>query len=289
MNQFTIKDIEAISGIKAQTLRVWEQRYGILIPKRKASKHRIYNDEDLKNILCVAHLNQHGYKISKIARMSQEEINQLTLSAGNENQLYLDITNEYLKAIKDFDEKRFNDLFRHHSANIEFENMVIHIFYPLLQQIGQCWITSDIKPAQEHFASSLISSKIDLEIQKLKRIKEGALTILFLPKGEYHRIPLLFINYLMRKAGKRSVFLGGDIDIETISKYLVKNKVAQLHMHLITEFFDSPLEEFVMNLMNICKTQTVTISGPVAPKIKFTHPQLKILSSLNALIQYCNS
>jgi len=33
-DKYFIKDIENITGIKAYTLRIWEQRYGMLVPKR---------------------------------------------------------------------------------------------------------------------------------------------------------------------------------------------------------------------------------------------------------------
>ncbi|MGB2704997.1 MAG: MerR family transcriptional regulator, partial [Chitinophagaceae bacterium] len=45
MNHFTIKDIENLCGIKAHTLRIWEQRYNkLFVPKRKQSQHRIYDN-----------------------------------------------------------------------------------------------------------------------------------------------------------------------------------------------------------------------------------------------------
>ncbi|MFN9710133.1 MAG: MerR family transcriptional regulator [Bacteroidota bacterium] len=289
MNQFSIKDIEVLSGIKAQTLRVWEQRYGILVPKRKLSKHRIYDDNDLKSILCVAHLNQRGYKISRIARMTAQEINELTLATGVNKEQYEEIIMEYIDAIKDFDDIKFNRIFNTNLNQLDFEKIVVDIFYPLLQRLGQCWITDQIKPAQEHFASEIIASKIDFHIQTLKKVNTGPLILLFLPRGEFHRIPLLFISYLLRKYGKRAVFLGADVDIETLEQYLSKNVVDILHMHLITEFFDDQPERFVKRLLTVCKKQKIIISGPAGANIHLTNPRLTTLSSMQALIHYCKA
>lgn len=287
MNQFTIKDIEAISGIKAQTLRVWEQRYGILIPKRKESKHRIYDDNDLKNILCVAHLNQQGFKISRIARMTKDEIASLTLSHQSKDQLYQNIISQYIAAINTFDEKRFNDIYHSHS-NIDFEKVVLHIFYPLLEYIGRSWIIDQLKPAQEHFASELISARIDAEIQKLKRITTGNVTLLFLPKGEFHKLPLLFISYLLRKNNKRIVYLGADVDIETIRNYTEKKEVSILHTHLITEFFDETPEKFINRLLSSCTKQHLIVSGPATLNLSLTNNRLTLLTSMQSLLEYCS-
>ena len=65
MNSFTIKDIESLTGIKAHTIRIWEQRYNVLKPKRKDTNHRVYDNRDLKHIMRIAYLYRHGYKISR--------------------------------------------------------------------------------------------------------------------------------------------------------------------------------------------------------------------------------
>ncbi len=74
MSNYSIKDLEQLSGIKAHTLRIWEQRYNLLQPKRTDTNIRFYDDDDLKLILNVALLNDNGVKISKIASMTSNEL-----------------------------------------------------------------------------------------------------------------------------------------------------------------------------------------------------------------------
>ena len=71
---YSIKDLENLCGIKAHTIRTWETRYGIVKPQRTKTNIRYYQDEDLKHLLNIAFLNKNGIKISKIAKMSKEEI-----------------------------------------------------------------------------------------------------------------------------------------------------------------------------------------------------------------------
>ena len=70
---FTIKELESLSGIKAHTIRIWEQRYKFLRPSRTDTNIRRYNNEELKTLLTVALLNKYGYKISKIDEMRPEQ------------------------------------------------------------------------------------------------------------------------------------------------------------------------------------------------------------------------
>src|SRR5215203_5294103 len=107
MYQFTIKDIENLCDIKAHTLRIWEQRHSLLVPKRKQSNHRLYDNEDLKKLLRISVLYHQGWKISKIAQLSStallNEIGQL--NPGAESVQY-HIAKLIEKAI-DFDKEAF--------------------------------------------------------------------------------------------------------------------------------------------------------------------------------------
>ena len=67
-SKYSIKDLERLTGIKAHTLRVWEQRYEILRPERTDTNIRFYNNDDLRRILNISLLNNNGYKISAIAK-----------------------------------------------------------------------------------------------------------------------------------------------------------------------------------------------------------------------------
>ena len=71
MNSFTIKDLENLSGIKAHTIRIWEQRYSFIKPERTGTNIRYYSNEELKKNLNVALLNKYGYKISHIDKMNK--------------------------------------------------------------------------------------------------------------------------------------------------------------------------------------------------------------------------
>ena len=64
MSVYSIKDLEHLSGIKAHTIRIWEQRYNLFSPQRTATNIRFYDDDDLKLILNIASLKNHGFKIT---------------------------------------------------------------------------------------------------------------------------------------------------------------------------------------------------------------------------------
>jgi len=80
MGQYSIKEVETLSGVKAHTLRIWEQRYDFLTPKRTDTNIRYYTDEQLRLLLNIGTLNRNGMKISKIAELGKEELNRKVMS-----------------------------------------------------------------------------------------------------------------------------------------------------------------------------------------------------------------
>jgi len=71
---FSIRDLENLSGIKAHTIRIWEKRYSLLAPERTATNIRTYTLSSLQKLLNVTLLYNNGYKISKISRIPEENI-----------------------------------------------------------------------------------------------------------------------------------------------------------------------------------------------------------------------
>ena len=89
MSNYSIKDLEHLTGIKAHTIRIWEQRYNIIEPKRTDTNIRYYDSEDLKHMLNISLLNNNGFKISKIAKMGRDELCERVLETINKNKVQI--------------------------------------------------------------------------------------------------------------------------------------------------------------------------------------------------------
>ncbi len=210
MSSYSIKDLEQLSGIKAHTLRIWEQRYNIISPKRTDTNIRTYDDLDLKLVLNISLLKDHGYKISEIAKLSIEEMYQEVIKISDRQLSYPDQIHALTISMLDLDEERFEKIIRTNILQFGFENTMIHIIYPFLSRVGTLWITGSVGPAQEHFISNLIRQKLIVAIdgQVNKQRPNGKKYMLYLPEGELHEISLLFAHYIIRARNNKVVYLG---------------------------------------------------------------------------------
>lgn len=216
MAEYKIKDIETLTGIKAHTIRIWEKRYGMLIPVRTDTKIRTYTDADLSFLLNISLLNKKGVKISKIATMGTTAIHSMVA----EIRLNSSIDNaeeKLILALLELDEQLFrntlNDLIKNKGLEATFSGHLI----PFLDRIGVMWLVKSITAAQEHFISNLIRQKVITEIDKLQippRSKESVL--LFLPEHDWHEIGLLFYQYLLRSKGYYTYYLGQSLPYDSL-------------------------------------------------------------------------
>ncbi len=252
MSTYSIKDLEQLSGIKAHTLRIWEQRYDLLKPKRTDSNIRYYDDEDLKLILNVSLLYDNGFKISKIASMPHESIREEVLNLTERSLTHEDQVHALTICMIEMDEDRFDKILTTNIIKIGFEQTMLNIIYPFLSKIGLLWQTGAINPAQEHFISNLVRQKLIVAIDGQISSGSGKKFLLFLPEGELHEISLLFAAYLIKSKGHKVIYLGQSTpfkDVESVYKLLEPDflltvlttlpagKTAQMYIDILSEKF----------------------------------------------------
>lgn len=224
MRTYSIKELENYSGIKAHTIRIWEQRYNLLSPKRTPTGIRYYNDEDLKKILAISVLLKYGYKISKVAKLSKDELN-LELSKIEDNNIdnntkYEKYINSLLAAGILFNEKEFNYHFKKAQELFDLLEIYENIIYPLLMKIGAMWGKDDMNPIQEHFISNLIRQKILKAIDEIEEPNSNREIILFLPEKETHEIGLLIANFILKKEGLKTFYFGQQTPVKNLVNFI---------------------------------------------------------------------
>lgn len=261
MGQYSIKELEKLSGIKAHTIRIWEKRYTLIHPKRTATNIRFYSDEDLVKIINVSVLNNHGIKISKIAGMPYDEINRKMLEVtASETQVssYID---QLVIAMVDLEEDRFQKTLHTLVKKIGFERAITEAVYPFLEKIGVLWLTQNISPAQEHFISNLIRQKLITAIDALPLAPDHAPKILlFLPEHELHELGLLFYCYIVKQANFKVYYLGQNVPDNDLISIVATHRPETLVTSITNPMAGGPLPYITMLSKKFPK-QRILVSG----------------------------
>ena len=280
MGEYSIKELEKLSGIKAHTIRIWEKRYRLIAPSRTATNIRLYSDNDLKKIINVAIANNAGVKISHIARLSSDELANLVNEKSGHGGKMSSPIDQLVVAMVELDEPVFDRVLTKLAQTMGFENLVTQVIYPFLEKIGILWQTGNITPAQEHFISNLVRQKMMVAIDSLPYPTATSKAVLFLQENEYHEIGLLFHCFLVKKYNIRPIYLGQSVpysDLRQIvkthnPKYLITSIVTTLNQDVFHEYFEKLLNDF--------PKQTILISGQAAQHINFSrYPRIRHFSS----------
>jgi len=264
MGKYKISDLESLSGVKAHTIRIWEQRYNILTPLRTNSNIRYYDDEQLRKLLNVVSLMNAGNKISTISKLSDKELNERIgqlLNVGGIGIKEEMLINQMISAGLAYDESLFEKAFSNSILSYGIMTAYQRVFYPMLIKVGLLWSTTELQPSQEHFISNLIKQKMFAAIDSLNppsnKKKEW---ILFLPEGEQHDLGLLIANYGLRSKGFKVFYLGANVPLDNL--YQIAKQVNPTHyltfavrsnqQSLINEFLNKISQDFDSPHVYVC-------------------------------------
>ena len=266
MGQYSISEIESLSGIKAHTLRMWELRYGFLKPQRTDTNIRFYDDEQLKLVLNISTLARNGMKISKIAQLEQMEMQNEVQKLCKECCEPNAIMAAFLQSMMDLDEARFEKNFSCAITKHGFEKTFAEFIFPLLVRAGTLWSTGAIHPVQEHFISNLIRRKIHVAIDAhyVEKNTNTRKFVLFLPEGESHELLLLFSEYVLRQRHHEVVYIGNSVPFKELQYVIEKINPDGLLCYISMPTIEMPVQDYIAELAATFPSQSVILGGKQA-------------------------
>ena len=291
MTLYSISDLEKLSGIKAHTIRIWEQRYSILEPKRTASNIRYYEDKDLKNLLNVVYLRKNGFKISKIAEMSDEDLAQ-ALAEATSSGVSQNVQIETLTlAMMEMDEQKFNNIIDVTIKQLGFEKTMLGVIYPFLEKLSMLWLTGSVAHVQETFISNLIRQKLISATNEvpLTTDKKAKKIVLYLPEGERQELSLQLLHYLLKKRNFKVTYLGGDITLTDVSDAVSILKPDYIFTMITETYVGDSVNSYVLQMRMLFPEVHLLLSGyqVVAQNVLNTE-YITVLRSLDETMSHIN-
>lgn len=290
-DQYTIKDLENLSGIKAHTIRIWEQRYGFLKPNRTDTNIRYYSSKELKTLLNVSLLNKYGYKVSHINKLNEDELQEkiLGLSKSNAEQEFL--INSLVQHMIEVKPELFESVINTQIQTKGLERTITYLIFPFLERVGFLWVTNHIKPAQEHIITAIIRQKLLVGIEKTPApIAARSSVVCFLPDHEYHEIGLLFVHYLLRINNIKVIYMGCSVPVEDIRYIAERLKPNYLYTHLTSVGRNFNFEKFSNTVATAIPDVPLVVSGSlIASYNKKTPPSIHLKESYKAVTEFIES
>jgi len=222
---FSIKYVAARTGLKPHLIRVWESRYQVVTPRRTDSNHRLYCQTDIHRLVLLKKAVADGHRISRIADLSNEQLEQLVSPArptsspaesGRSAETVNSFKNRCWQAVRDLEPDALEDALFQAAVQLSRRALVEQVIVPLFTRIGDAWADGYLKIINEHMATQYTRGLL-MDLLRNSSVSQPAPRIvLATPIGQRHELGALCAALAACEAGWRPVYIGADLPADEL-------------------------------------------------------------------------
>ena len=241
---------------------MWEKRYDLFSFARSHREQRIYSDDELKKLLRLAFLYHNGWTITNLMALPDDKIKSEVKHIAVSNLNYQTFILHLVHAAADLNEAAFMEALNGLIQVVGVEKTIIEVCYPYLLRLDVLWTRTKAVSAQERFSSYLIQSTLLNETTAFSSLQnEPPELVLFSPEKEGNDLPLLFLNYLLRKAGWKVFYLGGNNSLADLKRAASLPSIFYLYLHLPENTAGIFIDDYLATLRQTFPGKIIFASG----------------------------
>jgi DNA-binding transcriptional MerR regulator/methylmalonyl-CoA mutase cobalamin-binding subunit len=241
---FNLKAVIKQTGLKPDTLRAWERRYGIPSPERSAGGHRLYSQRDISTVKWLMARQQEGMSIKRAVELwrqiEKEGRDPLRSPAplATESAPALapqiadgtvsDLRRAWIDACLAYDESSAEQVLAQAFALYSPEVVCLELLQKAVAAIGAGWYEGRVTVQQEHFCSALAIRRVEALVMAAPPPTRPGRILAACPPEEQHVFGLLLLTLLLRRRGWQVVYLGANVPVERL-----ETAVAAVHPHVV--------------------------------------------------------
>lgn len=232
---FNLKAVVQETGVKPDTLRAWERRYGLPEPDRSAGGHRLYSQRDIDTLRWLLARQEEGMTISRAVelwrQLESEETDPLrsaeysiteseptpVVVSGEE---ISSVREKWIQACMSFNERSAEQILAHGFALFPVEIICLEVLQRGIREIGEGWYAGRVSVQQEHFASALAIRKLEAMLSATPPPQRNGRILLAGAAEEEHVIGQLLFQLLLRRKGWETVYLGASVPLQRLEESL---------------------------------------------------------------------
>lgn len=237
---YNLKVVLQETGIKPDTLRAWERRYGLPVPERTPGGHRLYSQYDIETIKWLQARQEEGLRINRavdlwrsIEDSGQEPLLSMPLEETRTPAIVSDlVSGETLNEMRDnwiaacmaFDEPTAEAILTQAFARYPLEIVCLEVLRRGMSEIGNMWYTAESTVQQEHFASALAIRRLDALLAAAPPPTRKGRILIGCPPSENHIFSPLMVTLFLRYRGYDVIYLGADVPLSQLDNTVSKTQ-----------------------------------------------------------------
>ncbi len=219
---YSIRAVSQATGLTVETLRSWERRYRVIVPKRDQSGHRIYTACDVSRLRRLRESTDRGHPIGKIAHLSNEDLGFLLSDpqGGRADAAAAQtLVNRILCSVDRFLPTECEQIMAMAFALLPAADAARDVLAPALHEVGDRWHRGEFTIGQERIASSAARRQLTSLLTTFGSATRGPGVVFATVSGEQHELGILMHAAMAASLMLRAYYLGPDVPAEEIGTY----------------------------------------------------------------------
>jgi MerR family transcriptional regulator, light-induced transcriptional regulator len=270
-----------LTGLSTHVIRVWEQRYQAVEPKRTPTNHRLYSQNDIERLGLLRDVTHAGLNISQVARLSNDQLRALAATApGLELQASRAtaatpaagaLLDECLASVQSLDGRALDDTLKRAATTLGAQGVLHRLVAPLARTLGDLWREGKITTAHEHFATGHLRAFLGNLAKPFGGSKSAPELVVATPSGQLHEMGALLVGALAANLGWDVTCLGASLPAAEIAGAARQKRARAVALSLVYPEDDANLPgELTLLREALPEDTTLLVGGRAMPAYRET-------------------
>ena len=269
-NYYPMRVVTRMTGLTADTIRVWERRHEAVVPERTEGNTRLYRDKDIQRLILLKQVTSHGYRIKEVARLEKEKLEKLLENETHQekeelkevDKTYEQVCKKYLDAIEAFDLLRADRILTRVALMTNIKELALEVIVPIMQETGKRWEKGEFTVAHEHMVSSSLRCMLGRLLSFLPPQPGAKKAIFTTPEGHLHEFGILIGALLAVARGINVIYLGPNLPKEDLLNTVARTKADLVVLSVVRDTTEDETERIVDLVEKLNKNTKIWIGLP---------------------------
>ncbi len=270
---YPMRVVARLTGLSPHTIRVWERRYGAVVPERTAGNTRRYSSADVRKLSLLREATELGYPIREVAAMATDALTELVerertgdptgdggeVEAGDDRQRMIE---RYLGHIGEFDLHRSMAILSRAAAFLDPHAFIMEVALPVMRESGDRWESGAFTVAHEHAVTAQMRGVLDALMRQAAPLPGAPQIVVGTPSGHMHEFGALGAAQLAATRGFEPVYLGPDVPEDDVLAALEGSRADLVLLALLIHMDPGELRRLDDTLTRLAGSAEVWVGSP---------------------------
>ncbi len=263
---YPMRVVSRLTGLSADTIRVWERRYQAVDPGRTDGNKRRYSVDHVRRLVLLRRATELGHSIGQVARLRAADLRRIIgetdPAASSQVSVYQAIIDDYMKSVLAFDLQGADAVLTRSAAIIPPMQLTLQVIVPLMRSVGAAWHQGDLKISHEHIVTAQLRSLLGTLMRHIQPVAGAPRVLVTTPPGHRHEFGAIIGAFIAASRGFEPIYIGADTPIEDISDAAIQSGAALILLSVARDSAPRDGAALVEGIATLCAEHEVWVGIP---------------------------